>query len=343
MRIRHIGAACAAFGMAATAFSGAASADAVADFYKGKNVSIVIGYAPGGGADLFGRFMARHLGKFIPGQPNIIVQNMPGAGGLNAVNHVYNVARKDGSIITTMTSTLAIDPFLGNKKARWDTLKFNWIGSLTKDPPGCLASARSGVKSIKEAREKQIIFGGSGPSALSSQHPTAMRNIFGLKIKVVTGYTGTASIRQAMETGEADAGCSIYASQAMGQLKGDIEAGRLVPIVQMGSKKHPIFGDAPLVYDLARNDEERRLARFVYGLAELSRPVAVPPGVPAERVEALRNAFQQMVQSPEVAADAARLNIIIDPMNAKETAEVFREVLSTPREIVERAHAAMRD
>jgi tripartite-type tricarboxylate transporter receptor subunit TctC len=129
----------------------------------------------------------------------------------------------------------------------------------------------------------------------------------------------------------------------MGQLKGDIEAGRLVPIVQMGSKKHPIFGDAPLVHDLARNDEERRLARFVYGLAELSRPIAVPPGVPAERVEALREAFQQMVRSPEVAADAAKLRIIVDPMNAAETAEVFREVLSTPREIVERAHAAMRD
>lgn len=327
---------------AALAVSGAARADAVADFYKGRNVSVVIGFAPGGGADLFARYLARHIGKHIPGQPNVIVLNMPGAGGLNAANHVYNVAAKDGSVIATMTSTLAVDPLLGNKKARFETLGFNWLGSVTKDPPACVASNRSGIKSIEDARKREIIFGGSGPSALSSQHPTALRNIFGYRIRVVTGYTGTASIRQAVEKGEADATCAIYASQAMGQLRSDIQSGKLVPIVQMGSKKHPIFGNAPLVTDLARNDEERQIAKFVYGLAELSRPVAAPPGVPADRVAALRKAFWAMVTSPEAKADAEKLRIIVDPMNADATVAIFHEVLKTPKSIIDRSFAAMR-
>lgn len=342
MLVRRIGVGCLAFGIAAATAQDAARADAVADFYRGKNVSIVIGFNPGGGADLFAQFMARHLGNHIPGRPNLIVQHMPGAGGLNAVNHVYNVAPKDGTVISTMTSTILMEPLLGNKNARFDTMEFNWLGQLTRDPPGCVASQRSGIKSVEDAREREIIFGGSGPSALSSQHPTALRNIFDYRIRVVTGYTGTASIRQAMETGEADAGCAIYASQAMGQLRGDIEAGRLVPIVQMGAKKHPIFGDAPLVSDLARNDEERQLARFVYGLAELSRPVAAPPGVPAERVEALRKAFWAAANSPELKADAEKLQIIVDPMNAEDTVALFREVMATSADVVEKAKAVMR-
>ena len=192
-----------------------ASANEIADFYKGKTIRIVVGYAAGGGADLWGRFMSRHLGKFVPGSPNVIVQNMPGAGGFNAVNYVYNNAAKDGTTILLSTSTAINAPMMGISSVRWETFKFQWLGNLTRDVSGCAASGKSGIKSITEAQTKQIIFGSDGQDDPASHHPRMLQKLLGYKVKIIAGFKGTGPAFLALERGEIDARCSVWASLAL--------------------------------------------------------------------------------------------------------------------------------
>jgi tripartite-type tricarboxylate transporter receptor subunit TctC len=312
-----------------------ARADAVADFYKGRNLTILVGFGVGGGVDTFGRLLARSLGKYTPGNPNVVVQNMPGGGGFKSTNYLYNAAPQDGTYITVMLPSNAIEPVMGNPGAKWDTFKLHWLGNLTRDYGSC-------IKSITEAADRQIIVGATGPSALTAQQPYAMANLLGYKLKVITGYQGTKAIWLAMEKGEVDAVCAFWASLAQGPQSQGIKSGAMVPIVQFGSSKHPVYGNTPSLYDLARNDEERAVMKFVFGLAEISRPFAAPPGVPADRVAALRKAFWDTANSPELKADAAKLKLIIEPMDYQATEKAFREALSSPAPVVQKAKEVIR-
>ena len=318
-----------------------ASADAAADFYKGKNVSIVVGYAAGGGADLWSRFLARHLGKHLPGEPNVIVRNMPGAGGFRAVNHVYNAGPQDGTYIILPTTSAIAAPSMGVPNVRWDTFKFHWLGNLTRDVSGCVASGKSGIKSIAEAKTREIVFGADGTDDPASHVPRALANVLGYKTKVIAGYKGTGPAFLALESGEIDARCSFWASQALSSKKADVDSGNLVPILQVGASKHPVFGSAPSIQDLGRNDAEKKIMRFLFGPTEISRPFAAPPGVPADRVAVLRKAFWGAATSPELVADAKRLNLIIDPMNWQDTEASLRAALDMPKDIIDRAKQAI--
>jgi tripartite-type tricarboxylate transporter receptor subunit TctC len=326
---------------AASLIAPAASADAVRDFYKDRTVSVVIGFGPGGGADEFAQYFARHLAKFIPGLPNVIVQHMPGAGGLTALGSLYNAGPFDGTRIMLTSPSHSLAQITGSKSVRYDLLKMNVIGTLTRDTQACAASGRSGVRSITEASSKELIVGATGANSSAAQHARLLANLLGYKLRIITGYQGTAQMRLAMETGEVSAACALWASQALGPQKQDYASGRLVPIVQMGSKPHPVFGKAPVVYDLAKDDEQRRIMRVVFGTTELSRPVVAPPNVPAERVAALRDAFWKALHSPDAKADAKRLKLIIDPLDWKHTTDELREVMSMPKAIVDRARKDM--
>src|SRR5262245_9564215 len=316
-----------------------ARADPVADFHKGKTVNIIVGYSAGGGADLWARFLARHLGNHIPGKPNVIVQNMPGASGFTAVNHVYNTSPQDGTRIILPSVAVPTAAAMGMPNVRWDTLKFKWLGNVTRDAQSCVASDRSGVKSILDARARQITFGADGASNSTGQHPRLLATLFGYKIKLITGYEDTSQVRLAMETGEVEAVCSVWASSALGPQRADIDSGKLVPIVQMGTKKHAIFGNAPMVYELTQNKQDMQLMRFVFGPGEISRPVGGGPGTPADRVAALRDAFWAAANSPELKADAEKQKLVVDPMDWRETEAAFREVLAIPEDVVTRAKA----
>ena len=326
---------------AATSIAPPASADAVRDFYKDKTVSIIIGFGAGGGADEFAHYLARHLAKFIPGQPTVIVQNMPGAGGLTALGSLYNAGPFDGTRIMLTSPSHTLAQITGSKSVRYDLLKMNVIGTLTQDTQACAASGRSGFKSITEASGKELIVGATGASSTAAQHARLLANLLGYKLRIITGYQGTAQMRLAMETGETSAACALWASQALGPQRQDYESGKLVPIVQMGSKPHPVFGKAPVAYDLAKDDDQRRVMRIVFGTTELSRPFIAPPNVPAERVAALRSAFWSALHSPEAKADAERLKLIIDPLDWKQTTDELREILSMPTAIVDRARKEM--
>ena len=326
---------------AATSIAPPASADAVRDFYKDKTVSIIIGFGAGGGADEFAHYLARHLAKFIPGHPTVIVQNMPGAGGLTALGSLYNAGPFDGTRIMLTSPSHTLAQITGSKSVRYDLLKMNVIGTLTQDTQACAASGRSGFKSITEASGKELIVGATGASSTAAQHARLLANLLGYKLRIITGYQGTAQMRLAMETGETSAACALWASQALGPQRQDYESGKLVPIVQMGSKPHPVFGKAPVAYELAKDDDQRRVMRIVFGTTELSRPFIAPPNVPAERVAALRSAFWSALHSTEAKADAERLKLIIDPLDWQQTTDELREILSMPTAIVDRARKEM--
>lgn len=320
----------------------AVAEDAVADFYKGRNLTVLIGFSPGGGVDTYGRLLGRHLVKHLPGNPIFIAQNMPGGGGLTALNHLYNVAPKDGTHIIIVLPSHAMEPAMGNTSARWDTLKLNWLGNMSRDGPACIASDRSGLRSIEQAKMREITIGATGPSSGTFQHPAALANILGYRIRIISGYQGTAQARLAMESGEVDGMCELYSSVALGPHREEIASGKYVPIVQMGATKHPAFGNAPVVYDLASNDEQRKVIAFIFGSSEITRPFAAPPGVPADRLAALRKAFQAAVASPELKADAERMKLILDPMTGEQTEAGFRDILNVSQEIIEQAKVAIR-
>lgn len=320
----------------AVAASSPVAADSISDYYKGKTVTVVVGFSAGGGADLWARFFARHIGNHIPGKPNVIVQNMTGGSGFRAINYVYGQAPQDGTRLLLPSVAISTAKALGTPNVSWDTLKFNWLGNLTRDAQSCVASARSGIRSIREATTRQIIFGSDGAGNSTGQHPKVLAALFGYKLKIVTGYQGTAQVRVAMEAGEVEAVCSLWASSALGPQRADMDSGKLVPIVQMGSTKHAIFGAAPTVYELTGNKADIQLMKFIFGPGEISRPIGVGPGVPADRVAALRAAFWAAANAPELKADAAKTRLVVDPMDWKETVAAYRDVVDVPESVVAR-------
>lgn len=325
--------------------SGLRSGNAVAaeDYYKGKTISIIIGFAPGGGADTFAHFLSQHLASHMVGKPNVIIQHMPGAGGINALNHIYNIGPADGTrtILTSPAHTIA--QVLSEENVRYDLKKMNVIGTLTRDTSSCAASGQSGIKSILDGREREIIVGATGPNSSAAQQAYLLKNLLGLKLKIVAGYRGTGPVRLAMESGEVEVVCAFWASQALGPQKQEFESGKLVPIVQMGSKPHPALGKAPVAYDLAKSDEDRATMRVIFGTTELSRPYLTQAGVPGDRVQALRDAFWRGVTSTAGQGDAKRLGLIIDPLDWKETVSALHEILDASKQTVVRVKKAIRE
>jgi len=330
-----LGAAAAVAGVALAAPQ--AAADPAADFYKGNTITIVIGFGAGGGADTFARFFAPHFSAHMPGKPSVIIQNMPGAGGIKALNHVYNTGAQDGTRVMLTSPSHTIAFLLGRKNVRYDMNKIRWIGTLTQDTPSCAASGTSGIKKIQDTATRELIFGATGKNSSTTQHVLLLKNMFGYKIKIVNGYRGTSRVRLAMKKNEVQAVCAFWASAALGPQHQEVMSGELVPIVQLGRKRHPAFGNAPLVYDLARNEDERAIMRVVYGTTELSRPFAAPPGTPDMQLDGLRRGFWGAVNSPGLKKDASRANLIVDPLDWKGTEEALKEILATPKPLIKKA------
>lgn len=328
---------------AATLFAGvvgiapAALANQVEQFYRNKTVNLIVGFAPGGGADLWGRFFARHLGEFIPGKPNVVVQNMPGAGGYRSVGYTFNVGAMDGTNLVMPVPTALTAPSLGVPNVTWEVFKFQWLGNLNRDIVGCVALGKSGIKSIADAKKREIIFGADGMDDPAAQQPRTLANLLGFRTRVIAGFKGTGQALLSLESGEIDARCALFASQAMSERSADLASGKLVPIMQVGSRKHPIFGNAPLVYEFARNDEERKIMQFLFGSTEITRPLAVGPRVPQDRVAALREAVWAAANSPKLREDAKRMNLVVDPMDWKETEAAIRASLDFDQAIIDRA------
>lgn len=289
---------------ACAALAGPAAAQGAADFYKGKTVTFVVGFGAGGGYDLISRMLARHMAGKIPGRPAVVVQNMVGAGGVTAANHVYNVAAKDGLTVAAVNQFAAMYQLLGGDGARYDPARFQWIGSISSSNNVAFAwVATSGVKTIQDAMQKEVLVGGSGVISDANIYPNVMNAIAGTKFKIINGYSGTNETYLAIERGELHGrGGGSYAS-LLSQKAEWVKSGKVAILAQVGTEKEPDLPNVPLLTELAKTEEHRQIAALV------SMPVAVgynhwvAPGVPADRVRALRDAYAATAKDPAFIAD----------------------------------------
>jgi tripartite-type tricarboxylate transporter receptor subunit TctC len=325
----------------AATVSGAA-AQSVADFYKGRSVDLYIGYSVGGAYDLYARYLARHMGKHIPGNPTVVPKNMEGAGSLRLANWLYNIGPKDGTAIGTIGRGTGFDVLLGNTKAQFDATRFNWIGSANNEVSVCVAWHTSGITRFEDMLTRPLIVGGTSSSADTDQFPKITNGVLGTKMKVITGYPGGNEVGLAMERGEVQGRCGWSWSSVKSTHQKWLNEKRFAILVQLALKKHPDLPDVPLIVDLAKTDEQRKILELIFARQVMGRPFVAPPGVPRDRVEALRKAFMDTMNDKEFLADAEKAQLEITPVPGDQLEKLVRDLFATPPEIAKKASAMLR-
>ena len=293
-----------------------------AEFYKGKNVDLMVGYSAGGGYDVYARMIARYIGKHIPGNPTVVVKNLDGAGSLRLANALYNQLPKDGTVFGTVARGAAFDPLLGNKAAQFDASKFSWIGSANDEVSVCVAWNTSGITKIEDTFDKELVVGGTGPSADTDQFPRIVNGVLGTKMKIVTGYPGGNDVSLAMERGEVQGRCGWSWSSVISTRKDWYDSKKINVLVQMSLAKHPDLPNVPLVLDLAKTPEQKQILTLVFARQALGRPFLAPPGVPADRLAALRKAFMDTMKDPEFIAEADKAKLEITPIDGEKVQQI---------------------
>ena len=327
-----------AVALALTSLS-AAEAQTVEQFYNGKTITLSIGFTPGGGYDLYGRLVARHLGKHIPGRPNIVAQNMPGAGSMLSAQHLFSIAPKDGTALATFGRQMGITPLL-NPAAKYDGTKFTWLGSVTNDVSTCVTWHTSPVKVFADLQKHAVTFAGDGPGADPDVFANLYNNVFGTKIKIVSGYRGTNPMILAMERGEMDGFCGLSWSTIKSRHMKWWKEKTINILVQAAIQKEADIPDVPLALDIAKTEDQKQVLKvFLYG-QEMARPFAAPPGIPADRKAALVAAFEKMLKDPEFLAEIKKLNLDLNPITAGAIDDMLKELYATPKNILDRAAIA---
>jgi tripartite-type tricarboxylate transporter receptor subunit TctC len=317
----------------------AASAQTVEAFYRSRSITMLIGSGAGGGYDTYARIFARHMAKHIPGNPTIIAKNMPAAAGLAAASTLYTTADKDGATIAAFTNGSAMDPLFGNASARYDAQKFNWLGSIGKLQNVCATWHLSPVKTIEAARTREVIVAAAGATSNTAIVPKALNALIGTKFKVIAGYDTGAGLTLAVERGEAEGICGLSWSTMKASRPHWIKDRLLNIIVQMGLEKLAELPDVPSALELVGDPESRQVLELILIRQEAGRPFAAPPGVPAERVAALRRAFDATLGDLEFRADAEKAQLEIEPLTAGEIETLLAKAYSAPKAIVQKAAA----
>jgi tripartite-type tricarboxylate transporter receptor subunit TctC len=317
-----------------------AGAQSVEEFYRGKTINLLVGFAPGGGYDIYARLLSRHIGKHIPGQPSIVVQNMPGAGSLRAAQYLYAVGAKDGTAMATFSRQMGITPLL-QANVQFDGTKFTWLGSITNETSTCVTWHTSRVKTWNDILEKQVTFGGDAPGADPDVFASLYKNVFDAKIKLVSGYHGTAPLILAMERGETEGLCGLSWNTIKSRHPQWIKDKTINVLVQAALKKEDDLPNVPLVLDLTKTEEQRQIIKLFVASQETARPFAAPPGIPADRKAALITAFDRTMKDPEFLAEAQKLNLDVNPLSAKTIDDLLAELYATPKPILEKAAQAI--
>jgi tripartite-type tricarboxylate transporter receptor subunit TctC len=266
--------------------------------------------------------LARYIGKHIPGNPTVVVKNLDGAGSLRLANALYNQLPKDGTVFGTVARGAAFDPLLGNKAAQFDASKFSWIGSANDEVSVCVAWHTSGITKIEETFDKELVVGGTGPSADTDQFPRIVNGVLGTKMKIVTGYPGGNDVSLAMERGEVQGRCGWSWSSVISTRKDWYDSKKINVLVQMSLAKHPDLPNVPLVLDLAKTPEQKQILTLVFARQALGRPFLAPPGVPADRLAALRKAFMDTMKDPEFIAEADKAKLEITPIDGEKVQQI---------------------
>ena len=312
-----------------------ARADAVADFYRGKSVNVLIGVAAGGEYDLHARIVSRYIGKYIPGNPAIVPQNMTGAGGLRMANFLYEVAARDGTNIGMLANTFPAMQAAGVKGVMFDAGKFQWIGSICPTVETMAVWKTTGVKSIEDARQKEVIAGATGRGAITYMFPAMLNEFAGTKFKIVTGYPGGNDVNLAMERGEVGARNNTWSSWKVTK-PAWLSNKDISILVQAGPKASDLPG-VPSIEDVIPDPDNRKIVELLVSGTRLGRPLATTPGVPEERVKALRDAFDAVMKDPDFLKEVAQSNIEVDPVRGVDMQTIVANVLATPKHLAERA------
>ncbi len=319
---------------AALASASPARAQTPAEFYRGKTLNLDIGSSVGGGYDIHGRLLARHIGKYIPGNPTVVPRNVEGAGGLRLANVLYNSAPRDGTAFGIVFRSVPFDPLLGNKAAQFDATRFTWIGSTSNEVSICVAWHTSGVTSIDDLRKTELVVGSTGNNADTSIFAKVINGVLGTRMKIVTGYPGGNEISLALERGELGGRCAWSWSAVKATRISWVEQKRMHVLVQLGLSKHPDLPHVPLAVDLARSSDERDIAKLVFARQEFAWPFVAPPDVPKDRADALRAAFNATVQDRAYLADAEKAKLEIMPIAGVNIQRIIAELYATPAPIV---------
>jgi tripartite-type tricarboxylate transporter receptor subunit TctC len=327
---------------AACLFGFSAMSEDVAEFYKDKKVTLVVGLEAGTGFDVYTRLLARHIGRHIPGNPQVVVQNMVGASGMVSANWLYNLAPKDGTAIATFSSSIPIAPLLGNTAAKFDLARFSWLANLDESAGTCGVSPASGIATFNDLLTKPSIFGASGAEGPLVIYARGINNLLGGKIKIVAGYPGTPAIKIAMTRGEVHGVCGLSASTILSFWKEEFDSGVFKPVVQISGKPHPALKGIPHINDYVKTDEDQQVFDLVFNIQALGRFYVAPPDIPSARRDALRATFMATVRDPQFLEDAARTKIDISPMSGEEVDIFIRRISTSSPKVVERVKAALR-
>ncbi|MFL5107255.1 MAG: Bug family tripartite tricarboxylate transporter substrate binding protein, partial [Xanthobacteraceae bacterium] len=320
-----------------------APAQDAAPFYKGKTITIVVGSSPGGGYDLYGRMIARHIGKHIPGNPSVVVNNMPGAASNVAAANIYNVAPKDGTVIGAIFMGAVVEPLFGFRtRAMHDTSKFNYIGNANKDVYVCLVRGDAPVKTFGDALEKELVVGGTAEGASTRDFAVLLKNLLGAKFKIVAGYAGSREINLAMERGEVQGGCGQSWSSVAATYPSWFSEGKIKVLAQEDTEGYPELNrqGVPLTRAFAKTEEQARILDLIYSQTTFGRPYIVAPEVPKDRVAALRRAFMATMRDPNLVAEAKHMQLDIMPVAGEDLQAMIARLYATPKDILDQARQA---
>jgi tripartite-type tricarboxylate transporter receptor subunit TctC len=307
----------------------------VEEFYKGRQMSLIVGFNPGGAYDPYARSVARHLLKHLPGSPDIVVKNMQGAGSVRAANYLYNVAPKDGSEIGLIAGSAAIEPMFGVRPTKFEGQKFTWLGSANDEPGVCFSWHTSPIATADDLFQKEMLIGASGTSNLD--FPLALNAVLGTRMRLVRGYNGTSAIMLAMQRGEVQGMCGMVYAAVKTAHPDWLSEKKVRVLMQIGLEPNKELAGVPFVMDLAKSDDDKRVLRLLVGWTIMGRPYLAPPGIPEDRKAALRRAFDATMRDPAYLADAAKMRLDISPIAGAEIDRFLVDAYATPKPLVERA------
>jgi tripartite-type tricarboxylate transporter receptor subunit TctC len=315
--------------------------DAVADFYRGRTVNLIVGYSVGGGYDTYARVFARHVGKHIPGNPQVVVQNMPGAGSLKLANYLYNVAPKDGTVIGTFSRGLAMEPLIGGNNTQYDSTRFSWLGSGTNEFSVFVVWHTAPVKTWSDIVTKPFTVGGEGSGSDPDIYALMLKNAFGAKLKLISGYPGTAEVTLALERGEVDSRASWSWSSLKALRPQWIVEKKVHFPVQLNLVKNPELPDVPLIMEFAKTDAQRQMLRLVLSRQDMARPFIAPPGLPNDRRTALRKAFDDTMADPELVAEMKARGQEVNPLSGAAIEKLVADLYATPKDVLAETRKAI--
>ena len=321
-------------------FQPSSAADTVADFYRGRQINLIIAHEVATGYDIYARLLTRHMGRHIPGNPNIVPQNMLGASGINGANLLFNISPKDGSAIGTFAHTVPLDPLIGQGVAKFDASKFNYLGNMEESIGVCAIWHEAGIASLADLQAKETRFGATAITGPPSAMAAALKNLLGAKVRLIHGYKGAPGVKLAIEKGEVQGICGMPMSTLRAQWSDVLDGGKVRPFIQLSGSKGAL-PHVEFVYDHAKTSEDTQVYDLIFGILRLGKIFAAPPGVPAERVKALRDAFDASMKDPELLAEAAKQRIDISPATGDAVAGFIAGIYRTPPAVVERAKKAV--